>query len=607
MRIQDLIGVPTPIDIDYGDVGPVLNPLPLNMGCAMENQPLTTDTILFKLPIEILQWILDLFCPKGKDLASFALVNREFRQLARSRQFAVVRFDFTPHSLAMIDLLYEEGIRRKSDNGAIHFLSLGACIGSITVNLHKYFQQQLPQRVKRRLESPSHQDDKFGVLTAASSGNGESKEEDFLPENAIRLDRHMHDYFLRLRKVLGSPWTLPYLQTLKWNIDYYIDTKLFQALVSPTTRNLILFDINVDEVHLSHPLPAFPLRTLIVRAHQTNMEGKTDGLCITLLRKCASTLGCLVWHGDIAIDRSTPADSLLDFPRLKSLYLRDENPNTSIVNALLKSKVLENLRIDFFMPSNVAARSLLDTHGRIETLNTFSFSNPPMEFLKANDQLSHINFDSARVGYNCTIDCQNVLRILSTFSNLTSLAIHFRKHRKGFPIDSLKLIGRLTTLNQLLISNYVEPFAPITDHKVILTALHPLKSLERLVIQGDLYVTDLNQGRPDQYYNARHAIDGEPFNPSMSEEAIRKAKTDPQAGGLYWLKRHQLMLFPIACRYFHSFGQLKLLFVGKSPIFRRGTKVRFDMLYQENIGFYTGEMFQMMPWDRLSENWTSYL
>lgn len=72
------------------------------------------------------------FLPSSS-LADLALVSRDCRQLARSRQFARVRFDYSLNSLDLLRVLVQEGFDRAENNGLTKYPALGACIRHVTV------------------------------------------------------------------------------------------------------------------------------------------------------------------------------------------------------------------------------------------------------------------------------------------------------------------------------------------------------------------------------------------------------------------------------------------------------------------------------------------
>lgn len=98
---------------DYGkDVVP---PLPLSFDRVNQGQPPISTAPLFQLPAEILGEVLQ-YIP-WSSLALVALVNRDFRQLARSRQFASVQLDYSDFSLDLVETLMAEERERAADSG----------------------------------------------------------------------------------------------------------------------------------------------------------------------------------------------------------------------------------------------------------------------------------------------------------------------------------------------------------------------------------------------------------------------------------------------------------------------------------------------------------
>ena len=93
---------------EYGkDVVP---PLPLSVDRVMENRPLKSTAPLLRLPYEVLGNILSNVDPGS--LGDLALVNSDCRQLARSRQFSSICFDYSDSTLALISLLLQEKMSR---------------------------------------------------------------------------------------------------------------------------------------------------------------------------------------------------------------------------------------------------------------------------------------------------------------------------------------------------------------------------------------------------------------------------------------------------------------------------------------------------------------
>lgn len=117
---------------DYGKE--VVPPLPLSFDRVLEGRSPQSTAPLLKLPFEILGVILHHVEPAS--LASLALISRDFRQLARSRQFASIQLDYSDASFALITALAVEGQQGAKNEGFTESPSLGACIRRITVATH---------------------------------------------------------------------------------------------------------------------------------------------------------------------------------------------------------------------------------------------------------------------------------------------------------------------------------------------------------------------------------------------------------------------------------------------------------------------------------------
>ena len=82
----------------------VIPPLPLAFDRVNEGRAPSSGSPLFKLPFEILDVIFQNI--DSSTLPNLALVNRDCRQLARSRQFASVCLNYSNSTRDLIDLLY---------------------------------------------------------------------------------------------------------------------------------------------------------------------------------------------------------------------------------------------------------------------------------------------------------------------------------------------------------------------------------------------------------------------------------------------------------------------------------------------------------------------
>jgi F-box associated protein len=178
----------------------VPSPLPLSFDTVNEHRPLSTSSqssILFRLPVELLTYIVQLI--PSSSLANFALLNRDCRQLARSRQFTRVRFDYSLRSLDLLRILIQEAFDRPQKNGLTASPSLGACIRYVKVGI-------LGEHVKAR----------HGVSLEWSFLDRDERERMLIEAN----DSFYRTYIPFVRIAIVN--ALPNLQILEWEDDFTV-------------------------------------------------------------------------------------------------------------------------------------------------------------------------------------------------------------------------------------------------------------------------------------------------------------------------------------------------------------------------------------------------
>ena len=149
---------------DYGsDVAP---PIPLMFDRVNEGRPPKQSVSRFwQLPYEILANIVEFL--DSKALASLALVSSDCRQLARSKQFASVCFDFSPSSFDFMKaLLYEAKVRVENHSHTTK-PSIGPCLRRLTVAID-------PQWMEKKYRF--HLNEDFAALRIASRGSNRTSE-----------------------------------------------------------------------------------------------------------------------------------------------------------------------------------------------------------------------------------------------------------------------------------------------------------------------------------------------------------------------------------------------------------------------------------------------
>ena len=280
-------------------------PLPLAFDRVNQGQPLTSNAFLFRFPVEIIGEILQ-YVPQDS-LAQVALVNRDFQQLARSRQFASVRLDYSDATLELVEKLVAEERERPANSEALQSRSIGPCIRRVAVATNP---EWIVRRHDLKLEDLEH-----------------------LPY--LREDRRMKDasaaffgcYVPRLLSLLP---TLPNLERLDWEDNFGLPQSFFNSLACLHIRHLKLSRPSLeDEFHLAQPNAygngAWPLRTLHLELKLDfgcSNHTSTLVLCANLLRSCASTLEELAWiliHLSNEGVRTTAMEALDTLPRFTAL------------------------------------------------------------------------------------------------------------------------------------------------------------------------------------------------------------------------------------------------------------------------------------------------
>lgn len=253
---------------EYGkDVVP---PLPLSFDRVNEAQPPASTAPLFRLPVEIIGEVLQ-YVPQAS-LARVALVNRDFRQLARSRQFASIQLDYSDISLDLVETLLAEGRDRAANGGTLQHRSIGSCVRRITV-----------------ATNPGWISHRHGVELRTIN----DLDEDEQHKRMMNASKAFFDgYMSRLQSLLP---TLPHLELLDWEDKIALPRSFFNSIAGSHIQHLKLFRVCVkDEFQLRLPNEngAWPLRTLhleLLPSIERSRDVSTLPLCASILRLCAPT------------------------------------------------------------------------------------------------------------------------------------------------------------------------------------------------------------------------------------------------------------------------------------------------------------------------------
>jgi hypothetical protein len=515
----------------------VPSPLPLSFDTVNENRPFSASSQssnLFRVPVELLAHIVQLL--PSSSLADFALLNRDCRQLARSRQFARVRFDYSLKSLDLLRILVQEGFDRAHNNGLTASPALGACIRHVKVGI-------LSEHVEAR--------------------HGVSLEQEFFDRNEWereRMSTEANDSYFRtyipfVRIVIAN--ALPNLQVLDWTDDFIASRSFFSNLVKSSIQHLNLFVKVNEEFELDpealRPNGSWPLRTLHLDLRSFNPPFDTvptSRLFYSILRACASTLQDLVWTRRLMLSPTGPGDEVLSgqisdiyFPKLKRLKFCDlSSSDFSLFNKTLRSEGECNIQI-----LEVDRNSYLEKYGTLASLDTLilDWYNPggklELDFLKSNPQLSRLSISWPQ---NPEGMMQIVSHLSQSFSHLRSLRLAWDGN--FVPEDALQLVGTITSLEQICLSAGIEvdwKHAFLIDHSAVRRNLAPLSNLRKIAFCRDTYDTGTED--PERYYLTPLTL----FTDDVSR--------------LSWERNHMDKMVTEAKKYMRIFPELEWIYIGQ--------------------------------------------
>lgn len=316
----------------------VVPPRPLSFDRVNEGKAPVSETLFFTLPFEIVGQIVEIL-PRSS-LASLALVCRDCRQLARSRQFASIKLDYSNHSVALVEKLMAEATARLGSFGSSNNISqsLGVCIRRITVATDPNW---LGVRHNIDLES-----DQLALSVRTRV------------RRLANASKHIFDDYLpKIRILLCSNIVLPHLESLDWRDKITLPQSFFQRLPWTSIQHLRLSSIKVSEVfeiNLPKAFNCWPLRTLHLELLSDVHAGRPSIslVCASILRLCALTLESLTWHAltleswtwqilQLNDDNHSFATQTIGlaphFPRLRSLSLHNVAfSDYSMLDALLE-------------------------------------------------------------------------------------------------------------------------------------------------------------------------------------------------------------------------------------------------------------------------------
>ena len=476
----------------------IVPPTPLAFDRVNEGRAPKSNAPLFKLPLEVLGTISN-YVPREAS-AAFAFVNRDCRQLARSRQFTSILLDFSDASAGMVKKLLQEGIERRDNSNKLTLNpSLGACIRRITIATN-------PGWLAHRHGLP------YGILKKL--GRTETRER---VESAGRA--FFGHYLPSIEVALRD--ALPHLELLDWEDKISMPPSMFTALACSPVKHLKLFRATANEdfevkLPLTVPPREWPLRALHLELRRKIPGpdlGGTSRLCASILQLCAPTLESLVWISPAEEHPESHSFGLKrpSFPVLRDLELgRFTLTDSSVLDALIGAPGdrchLRTLAIDTEV--NEVYSQFFEKRGAIPSLETFVWDctsapdDQSLDFLQTNSQLTKLSlsFEASPL----FLDTRLLPLLSRSYTRLTSLDLSWT----GTSISevALQLIATLTTLQQLCLSaghksGWRHDWA--ADHASLRNHLSRLPNLTKLALIRDTFQPDCDGIDADSYYEAR--------------------------------------------------------------------------------------------------------
>lgn len=475
----------------------VVPPLPLLFDRVSEGRKPVSRTRLLNVPLEVLALVVQRV--PETSLASLALVNSDCRQLARSRQFASLQFDYSDRTLAIIDKLKEEAIDRSNLGGLTGKPALGPCIRRLTVATH-------PGWIKYRHNVELSEN--FNALPKI--------------ESSRRLTAAYHalfgTYYTSIQDLLSNRTVLPHLELLDWEDRITLQPSFFDAIVQSTIQHLKIFRIRVDklftiEMPTFQPSRSWRLRTLYleVMPAMSNLKLDVSCVCTSILRACAPTLQSLTW--DTCSRNPINTNGLGPCPRFPSLrHLRLAFLRFADVCYLseLVHDELTSLAVD--TNSSSTSSAFFDSRGQIPALKTLVWDashlpeSQSIAFLKANPQISKLSIPNATPK---TLLEDRILPLLAqSFANLTSLSLVWDD--LSIPFQAMESIIKIITLQQLHLSAGTQlgwRHDWLIDHQTMRKYLRHLPLLKRIAFSRDSYSNGITVVCESYYVDGLRSIE----------------------------------------------------------------------------------------------------
>ncbi|KAF4829510.1 hypothetical protein CGCSCA4_v014582 [Colletotrichum siamense] len=576
--------------------------LPLLFTKVMEARPAASQSLLFRLPPEILGDIMDLIADDKPSLASLALVNSDCRQLARSCQFAVVTFDYSPASHQLAKLLSTEAVSKSPQSRG----RIGPCIRRVKVASDPGWLSGF----HKELHDSVWGADRGEITDAKREYTGALRKR-------AELD-YLTDHQIPILLGIGA---MPNLEAISWLDGLCQSPFLFVALAGSSVQH-IKFHGAVSEglLEILDQLPAhsfqqvrcLDLRLDICRESQHKPkeftikdcdvdtanapddgdscpERKPESDCdviAALIKRCEQSLETLVLERMFPMDKTEERLSLssqdINLRSLRTLDLSDCDRVDLTASRVMLCPSLRHLSMpwewdeSFFSCETLRNLETLVIPFLKETPRKPSTVGPLMKFLNRHP---HIKKLFLGLGTDTFID-NRLLPCLSNgnWVNLNSLSLTWdgpgveestRPHIARVSGPALAAIGSLDSLEQLSLTAGVTSGWRrqwLIDHDVVRESLKGLTRLKRLAISRDTYPVPFDVAEPEYYYEMR-IVDPEDLELAEKRSWINELEPiDVNEAHEIWEYAHRYKMFKQAEKYAEVILTLEWVYCGEWPM-----------------------------------------
>ncbi|KAF5500000.1 hypothetical protein CGCA056_v014972 [Colletotrichum aenigma] len=618
--------------------------LPLLFAKVMEARPAASQSLLFRLPPEILGDIMDLIADDKPSLASLALVNSDCRQLARSCQFAVVTFDYSPASHQVAKLLSTEAVSKSPQSRG----RIGPCIRSVKVASDPGWLSGF----YKELHDSVWGADRGEITDAKREYIGSLQKEAEL--------EYMACYQMPILTAIGAMLNL---EAISWLDGMFQNAELFTILAGSSVQH-IRFHSTVSEglLGILDQLPAnlfqqvrcLDLKFNLCRECQREAEEVTmtdldmdtanvpdDGdsfperklesdcdVIAALIKRCEQSLETLVVRRLFPLEKTEERLSLssqdINLCSLRTLDLSDCIEVDLNASRVMLCPSLRHLSMPWIWDASfLSCETLRNLETLVipylkETPRKPSTVGPMMEFLNRHP---HIKKLCLGLGTDVFID-KRLLPCLSNgnWANLNSLSLTWdgpgmeestRLHIARVSGLALAAIGSLDSLEQLSLTAGVTAGWRrrwLIDHDALRESLKGLTRLKRLAISRDTYPVSYDLGEPEFYYDIRI--------PDLEDYVLAKKRNwinelEPIEGfdsetvdeeHEIWEYAHRYKMFKQAEKYAEVIPTLEWVYCGEWPMEFFGGPVYED-------GLWDGQTTRKVAWPlaRARDSCWSYL